>query len=157
MPTTPAPSLRTEVWTLALAACILSLHPGISLAQGTDSTAKTPLTTLSKVYADAQALKGRQVYLLSCVSCHKPNEYAGETFWGKLVGKTVSDLFVYLRTNMPQDNPGSLGDDDYANVTAYILKLNSMPAGETPLSSDSLALAKIRVVWPDTTRKAPPR
>ena len=148
---------HAPVWTLVLTACILSLLPGTLLAQGSDSTSGASRTTLSKVYADTQAAKGRQVYLLSCVSCHKPAEYSGDKFWGRLVGKTVSDFFVYLRSNMPQDNPGSLGDEDYANVTAYILKLNAMPAGEQPLPSDSVALAKIRVVWADTTRKGPPR
>ena len=157
MPAMKSRHFRAPVWTLVLTACILSLLPGTLLAQGSDSTAGASRTTLSRVYADTQAAKGRQTFLLTCASCHRTADFAGEKFWSALVGKTVGDFFGYLRSSMPQDNPGSLSDDDYANVTAYILQLNTMPAGERPLPADTTALAKIRVARADTTRKAPTR
>ena len=152
MPTTPARA--PSGWTTALCACILTLVPHLARGQGADSAT---VTTLSKVYAESQAVKGRQVYLTSCVSCHQQTEYAGEKFWGRLVGRPLGEFFNYLRTNMPQDNPASLSDEDYVNVTAYILRLNVMPAGEQLLTADSTALAKIRVARADTTRKGSPR
>ena len=148
---------RRNAWAIALGVCALAGSPARAAAQ-TDTTAKPDTnapTTLSKVYAAEQAEKGRESYMASCVSCHKPVEVSGERFWSGLVGKTVADFFLYLRSSMPQDNPGSLADDDYANVTAYILQLNAMPAGERLLPSDTAVLAKIRVVPPDTTRKGP--
>ena len=162
MPNSPARSLGlttgwTSGWTIALCACILTPLPRQGIAQSGDSATVAGLTTLSKVYAESQAAKGRQTFLLTCASCHRTADFAGEKFWSALVGKTVGDFFGYLRSSMPQDNPGSLSDDDYANVTAYILQLNTMPAGERPLPADTTALAKIRVARADTTRKAPTR
>ena len=118
--------------------------PAALRAQSSDSS----LTTLSKVYTAAQATKGRDVHGAACLSCHKPAEQIGANFWGDRVGKPLSEFFTYLRSSMPQDNPSSLSDDDYAAVIAYILQLNQMPPGDKPLPGDSAALAKIRVALP---------
>ena len=140
--------VRTAIAGFALVAAS-SLHG----QGGADSTAAT--TTRSKVFTAVQAAKGREVHGAACLSCHKTVEFAGDKFWGGLVGKTLGEFFGYVRSSMPQDNPGSLADDDYASVVAFILQLNTMPAGDTPLPADSTALAKIRVVPPDSTRKGP--
>ena len=149
------PTQRFIERTVAILVFLLSIPASRGLAQVADAAKPESLTTLSRVYSAAQATKGREVFQTSCVSCHKSVELAGDKFWSGLIGKTVGDFFGYLRSSMPQDNPGGIGDDDYANVTAYILQLNTMPAGERPLPGDSAALAKIRVVRPDTTRKGP--
>ena len=141
--------------TFTILACLVALAGSNGMAQGTDAAKSESLTTLSRVYSAVQATQGREVFQTSCVSCHKSVELAGDKFWSGLIGKTVGDFFGYLRSSMPQDNPGGISDDDYASVTAYILQLNTMPAGERPLPGDSATLAKIRVVAPDTTRKGP--
>jgi hypothetical protein len=41
---------------------------------------------------------------------------------------------------MPQDKPASLGDQEYADIVAFLLKSNKYPAGEKPLEPDPLAL-----------------
>jgi mono/diheme cytochrome c family protein len=125
------------------------------MAQGSAPATADSLTTLSRVYTTSQSAQGRQLYLLACVSCHSPGDHTGGKFWTEMVGKTLGEFFGYLRSNMPKDNAGSISDDDYVNVTAYILQLNTMPAGERLLPADSATLAKIRVVPPDTTRKGP--
>jgi len=136
--------------TIALAVCLMAVPEADARAQSADT-----LTTLSKIFTDVQASKGKEAFQTTCLSCHKPVELAGDKFWSGLVGRPLGEFFGYIRSSMPQDNPGSLADDDYAAVTAYILQLNTMPAGERPLPGDSAALAKIRVVRPDTTRKGP--
>lgn len=114
-------------------------------AQGTDSTS---LTTLSGVYTADQAKKGAEVHGAACLSCHKTVEHTGPKFWETLVGKPIWDFFAYVKKEMPQDNPGSLGDSDYAAVVAYIFSLNAVPTGQTPMPSDSVSLMKIKVVAP---------
>jgi mono/diheme cytochrome c family protein len=149
--------LRHSRWTIALLACILTLAPLRGVAQATDSSKTSPLTSSSGIYTAAQATLGRNVYLGTCASCHTPGELADSKFWNKWVGSTIADLFVYLRENMPKDNPYSLGDEEYASVTAYLLQLNAMPAGARAMPADSNALAKIRITKADTikTRTAP--
>ena len=51
--------------------------------------------------------------------------------------------------------PGSLSDDEYKRVTAYILKLNGFPAGADPLPADTSALKLIRIAMPSDTAKPP--
>ncbi len=144
---------RCTAWTTALTACLLLSLPTPGLAQGDSAT-----TTLARVFTSEQATKGREVYLLACVSCHSPADHTGGGFWKDLLGKTVAEFFSYLRNNMPQDNAGSISDDDYVNVTAYMLSLNAMPAGDTPLRADSTAQARIKIVSLDTVKPpaAPP-
>lgn len=113
-------------------------------AQGTDSS----LTTLSGVYTKEQATKGQDVHGAACLSCHKPVEHTGNNFWSDRVNKPLANFFSYLKSAMPQDNPSSLSDDDYAAVIAFILQLNQMPAGSKPLPGDSTALSKIIVKLP---------
>ena len=138
-----------------LLACILTVLPHGTGAQAADSARTVILSTVSGVYTAAQADRGRNVYQATCRSCHTPGELAARPFWNGWVGRTLGDLFGYVRSNMPQDNPASLADEEYASVMAYLLQLNTMPAGERDLPADSAALAKIRVVPPDTIKKGP--
>src|SRR5882724_3523366 len=133
------PRLLTPRVTWAAAAALF-----VALPLGAQGTPDTTLTTRSGIFTAEQAAKGREIHGASCLSCHKPVEHTGK-FWADKVGTSLGSLFGYIKSEMPQDNPGSLAADDYANVLAFILQLNAMPAGEKPLPGDSTALAKIRV------------
>jgi hypothetical protein len=63
----------------------------------------------------------------------------------------LSELATYLKLEMPQTDPGSLTRDEYAAVTAYLLRLTGNPSGETPLNTDPDSLTEIRI---DTLRSA---
>jgi len=54
-------------------------------------------------------------------------------------------LFDYVSQAMPKAAPGSLSEDEYVWVTAYILRLNGMPAGRTELSPEPAWLKSVRV------------
>src|SRR5207302_6468787 len=47
--------------------------------------------------------------------------------------ETLSALFMYMKTQMPPDSPGSLRDSEYLDILTYILQLNLYPSGETDL------------------------
>jgi mono/diheme cytochrome c family protein len=132
-----------SVLILAIGGCLMS--PALAGAQSADTTA---LTSLSGVYTPEQVTKGKDIAAAACLSCHKPAEHSGQRFWDTLVNRSVWDFFSYLKKDMPQDNPGSLGDEDYAAVVSYIFSLNSMPSGAKPLPTDSVSLSKIKVVAP---------
>jgi hypothetical protein len=46
---------------------------------------------------------------------------------------------------MPGDNPGSLKQQEYADILAYFLSLNAYPAGDTELQGNAAAMAAIKV------------
>ena len=58
-------------------------------------------------------------------------------------GKPIVELFKAVQT-MPEDNPGSLSAQQYADVMAYFLSLNKYPSGSDELKGDAEALSSIQ-------------
>jgi mono/diheme cytochrome c family protein len=157
---------RTE-WTVAAAVCMLGSYAQGATAQTTNTTG-VPVTapapaavpdTLAKttqmgVYTDAQAQRGAQTYAGTCGSCHTPSSHTGATYNQNWQGHPLSDLFLYVSTQMPQDNPGSLDPNSAADVVAFLLKTYSMPAGTQELAPDTLAMKKILI---DSRAQRPPQ
>jgi len=93
------------------------------------------------VYTAGQAEQGKLQFERTCASCHGPEleggqfgpALKGESFEGRWAGKALSDLFYYIRNNMPPTNPGSLGNRNLSQVIAWILQQNGVAAGGQPL------------------------
>lgn len=101
-------------------------------------------TSKSRVYSSAQATRGEALYMALCVSCHPPATYTGAVFltWQ---GRTLGELLAYLQDKMPKNDPGSMTAAEYADVMAYLLKLNKMPTGTRDLPSDAKVLRTITI------------
>ena len=108
------------------------------------------------VYTPEQATRGQDTYNSVCLSCHTIPEVTGKAFSSKWVGYPLWDLYDYLSVNMPQSDPGTLTPKEYAQVVAYLLRINGMPAGKEDVPSDTLALKRIKVdtIPVDTLRKS---
>lgn len=103
-----------------------------------------PRTSKSRVYSAAQATRGEALYMALCVSCHPPATYTGAVFltWQ---GRTLGELLAYLQDKMPKNDPGSMTAAEYADVMAYLLKLNKMPTGTRDLPADAKVLRTITI------------
>ncbi len=133
---------------LMIAASCVVLITTVAL-HGTVQVPSSPTTTtMSGVYTAAQADRGEQTYMNVCVGCHPAGTYAGPDFRLYWKGSSVSDLFNLLHDTMPKSDPGALPAADYAQVLAYLLKINGAPAGKTELPADSNALKKIIFAFP---------
>ena len=94
-------------------------------------------------YTAAQATAGRATYQANCAGCHaadlsglnSASALAGGLFMGSWGDRTPSDLITFLEGAMPPGNPGSLGEQAYVNVTAFILDFNGARAGNQPLTA----------------------
>ena len=95
------------------------------------------------VYTAAQAERGLNVYRSKCASCHAPNRFTDDLFYSSFAGKPLWEMFDVISDSMPEDNPGSLKKEEYADVIAYLLKLNNFPAGQADLPTDRDALSAI--------------
>jgi mono/diheme cytochrome c family protein len=137
-----------------LIAVTLFASPALSTAQ--DSTAATVpsgvLTTMAGVYTDQQAGRGETIYRNTCAACHDASDHTGATFKQNWNARTAFDLFETIRTTMPNDDPGTLLREDYANIVAYLFKGNRMPSGTKALPSDSTALKQMVIAVDDTLR-----
>ena len=58
-------------------------------------------------------------------------------------GRTLATLFEMTRSTMPQNNPGSLSDQEYVDLIAYMLSVSQAPAGDNELPVDPAALGRI--------------
>jgi len=110
-------------------------------------------STRDGVYTDGQAARGQASYKTACASCHGETlqgsgaatpPLAGQDFTMNWTGQTVDDLFERIQTTMPADHPGTLSRAANADIVAYILKFNKLPAGKSELPSDAGALKQIQ-------------
>ena len=94
------------------------------------------------VYTAEQAEAGAAVYESTCVSCHQGDlrgpeetpELAGASFRSVWGSQPVGALLEYTRSTMPESEPGSLSDEEYAAVTAYTMLENGVQPGAASLS-----------------------
>ncbi len=109
------------------------------------------------VFTEAQATRGQAVYSGACGICHgrrlngAPEDpdmrstppLARARFLRIWEGRSLATLFEYTRATMPEDNPNSLTEQEYADVIAYMLTVGGMPAGGDELQSDPHSLARV--------------
>jgi hypothetical protein len=67
----------------------------------------------------------------------------GDDFLKGWSDKTAGALFDKIISTMPANEPGTISDQQSADLVAYILKLNHFPAGQEPLPRDPAALNAI--------------
>jgi S-disulfanyl-L-cysteine oxidoreductase SoxD len=128
---------------------------GLCLAvHAQDQTGASQPTMKDGVYSKAQAAAGKEVYTKRCSLCHLDtlaggvNEspaLQGNPFLSEWQGKPLRELYGRILTTMPQDDPGSLSNQEALDVVAYILQQNGYPAGKKALGPPD-ALDKIQFV-----------
>jgi mono/diheme cytochrome c family protein len=141
---------------------LASLTVGAALAVTTSVTtilaepANPKVSVWSGVYSQAQSRRGEELHSGACAQCHgltlngagQPDmppspAIARATFLRKWAGQTVAALFVYVRTKMPPDNPGTLTDQQSIDAVAHMFAVSNMPAGDKELPPDPKALEGI--------------
>ena len=89
-------------------------------------------------YTRAQAFAGKTAYDQYCASCHGPTlnglalapSLTGERFAVQWAGKSVEVLYSHMRRMplQPVADPGSLADETYTSILAYVLQHNDIGA-----------------------------
>ena len=105
------------------------------------------------VYTEVQAKRGLEKYTQVCANCHQADlsgsdqapGLAGGEFLDRWDGQSVGDLADRIRTSMPQDDIGSLNVQMSADLTAYLLQANKLPAGQDELKADRSAMKAIAI------------
>jgi mono/diheme cytochrome c family protein len=102
-------------------------------------------TTNDGVYTAAQAARGKAVFEAKCTGCHEPARFTGEAFFEAFNDKPMKDIWDVASGTMPEDNPGSLKQQEYGDILAYFLALNEFKTGDTELPGNAAAMAAIKV------------
>jgi mono/diheme cytochrome c family protein len=98
-------------------------------------------------YTEAQANRGESMHRTACTTCHTAAAYSGADFRQNWNTRTAYDFFELVRTTMPQDKPASLTRNQYADIIAYVFKLNGLPGGKE-LPADEAGLKAIKIALP---------
>ncbi|MEL7043641.1 MAG: cytochrome c [Pseudomonadota bacterium] len=115
-------------WTASASALTLLLAAPGSLAERTIEDA---------VFSKSQARAGKKLYDQHCIACHERG-YFREVLRTRR-GETLDPLFEVMVTEMPQNDPGSLTDQEYVDVIAYMLSQSRYAVGEEPLKANELS------------------
>jgi mono/diheme cytochrome c family protein len=100
------------------------------------------------VYSEAQASRGQEVFQNACTNCHDTSRFRGPAFLENLTGEPLAGLYDAIRTTMPEDNPGGLKPQQYADIVSYLLRLNGFPAGSEELPPTDAAMKAVRIEAP---------
>jgi S-disulfanyl-L-cysteine oxidoreductase SoxD len=95
-------------------------------------------------YTPDQAAHGHVTFNSFCAECHRPDlrgamgpALVGDAFLQTWANRPLGDLFTFVHTKMPANNPGSVPEDKLWIITAYILQKNGFPSGNTPLGAQA--------------------
>jgi mono/diheme cytochrome c family protein len=136
--------LRTPPLT---APAVYALRPGTRAGGGgPPATASGAAGTVPVSFTADQVASGADIYARRCADCHGDTldngEFGGaplngsffKQHWG---GGTLGALVAFAKAKMPPDRPGSLTDQNYADLAAFLLDANGYPKGDKELPPDA--------------------
>lgn len=129
---------------VALASLLLAAIPPVRV----QAQAAAPSPDSLAAAAARQLDVGEQWFKSVCMECHATGNLTNPDFRLAWRGKSAFELFERIRSTMPANKPGTLTQGTYASIVAYLMKVNGMPVGTRRVSSDSSALASIRLTFP---------
>ena len=133
-------------WGPNLAAAVVGLAvAGQGLAPGVVAEAAQPVADGG--FTVEQVAAGWAVYTRQCGECHgarldgmEAPSLRGVDFLNGWAGRTTDELFAYVRGEMPPGLGGSLSDQVYLNLVAYILDANGARPGDASLTADAAVM-----------------
>jgi mono/diheme cytochrome c family protein len=109
-----------------------------------DPNARVVISTAANLpaasYSAAQATRGEKVFDQTCSTCHQAEKFIGPEFVQNWNDRRVGDFYSLVRSTMPVDNPGGLKEQEYLDVTAYLLKANHSEPKADSLSTDTTVM-----------------
>ena len=141
---------------LVNAALVVVLAGCASTPEGAPAGAAAPppdapvaeVSVANTFYTTQQASRGSGLFRDNCLSCHASSEFAGSSFERRWRNRSVGDIYEFILYSMPDDNPGGLPAQTYADIVAYMLEMNDFPAGESELPTSMDALMQMKI-WED--------
>jgi len=132
--------IQTRVSTLLAIAIV-----GAAITVAAESAVAQNKTVWDGVYTQPQADRGAVTFSTTCTRCHSAatndgeagKSLAGDRFWKSFRESTVDKLLDYVSKNMPNGAGGSLSAGVYAELVAFILSKNGLPAGTSELTKEN--------------------
>lgn len=99
-------------------------------------------------YQAVQAERGAVLYQQQCAACHLPDlqgsfeavALRGSAFADNWRNRTPAQMLDLLQRTMPTQAPGSLSEDEYLDIIAFLLQANGIAARADALATNSKAV-----------------
>lgn len=120
-----------------------TVQPTAAATSGTPAAAATGTGSAAGQTATVLASTGKQVYE-RCVTCHGPDGQGvtGPALWGAKENLAkygdAGTMYNFIHRTMPFDKPGSLSDEEYLQVTAFLLLQNKFVQPNATLTQTGL-------------------
>ena len=109
----------------------------------------------SITFTEQQVAQGHKIYREHCQVCHGTSlangqfgtPLRGAFFQYRWKGKSLGELLQFTYESMPPEQVKSLTRAQYAQVIAFILEANELPAGSQPLSENVATLDQVMLPW----------
>ncbi len=137
-----------SVLMLVLAGCASTPEGAPMTAAGPTAApdaAAAPDASSGAFYTSPQASRGDGLFRDNCVSCHSSSEFMGSSFQRRWRNPAVGDIYEFVLYSMPDDNPGGLPEQTYADIVAYMLSMNDFPSGDAELPTSLDALMEMKM------------
>jgi mono/diheme cytochrome c family protein len=128
----------------------IALLSGLILGTALSSEGQARSIT-ERVYSEAQAMRGREIYKPQCAGCHGDvmqgtigPPLAGDSFLANWSARPLAGLVDKIQKTMPFNTPGSLSRQQSIDLTAYVLQAGKFASGEADLTDASLG----QIVFP---------
>ena len=100
-------------------------------------------TILDGAFTAEQATRGQAAYSQSCERCHgadlgSATPLREQRFIDRWREAPLDFVFSAIKDTMPRGNGGSLSDQAYLDIVAYILQHNGYPTGPAELTTSAL-------------------
>lgn len=125
---------------------VYALRSGVAGGAAPATAAAGGAGGTSVSFTTGQVARGSDIYADRCVQCHGDKldngEFGGAALNGMYFkqhwsGGSAAALIGYMKAKMPPDRPGSLTDQNYADLTAFLLDANDYPKGDKELPPDT--------------------
>jgi quinoprotein glucose dehydrogenase len=122
------------------------ISAGLLMVAAVVTNAQAPTkSTNDGVYTAEQAERGKKLFNEKCSGCHETSRFSGASFHEEWDGKALKEIWDIASGTMPEDNPGSLKQQEYADILAYFLSLNEYATGDAELQPGAAPMAAIKV------------
>jgi alcohol dehydrogenase (cytochrome c) len=148
--------MKISAWIAQLTLLAVAVAVAVPVTAVLTEPAAAQVSIWSGVYTQAQNKRGEELHSGACAQCHglqlngagQPDQppspaIARAGFLRKWNGKTVAELFTYVRKMMPTDNPGTLTDQQAIDAIAHMFAVSNIPAGDKELPPDPKVLEGI--------------
>ncbi len=119
---------------------IACLFPRVIAAALTFTSAQMAIADGTAFFSTDQVAQGRFEFSQKCAVCHGTElqgggapALKGRQFSAQWNGKSLTELYNYIHTNMPLGQGGDLRAQEYADIVAYVLAQNGMRGGSEKL------------------------